>query len=65
MHGCPLNPEQCDNDDKKEYFEMQVDFNDDKTNELEFAVSKLKTLIDDAESASICRSTSLTKGRRS
>jgi hypothetical protein len=44
-----LNEEQLDDDHKKEYCEMQFDFTDDKKKELERAVSKLETAIDDAK----------------
>jgi chromosome segregation ATPase len=44
-----LNQEQLDDDHKKEYCEMQFDFTDDKKKELERAVSKLETAIDDAK----------------
>ena len=44
-----LNEEQLDDDHKKEYCEMQFDFTDDEKKELERAVSKLETAIDDAK----------------
>ena len=44
-----LGSEQQDDNDKKEYCEMQFDFTDDRQKELELAVSELDTAIDDAK----------------